>query len=1077
MNNVPTRTLLSAAIIASLTGCLSETTTNNDNVQYTPDSHPLSVVAGQDAEFAPGSDIVLKSRLVGTVAGQTMMWEQTAGPDVTIVDPTQSQISFVAPDVVGSQLLTFVVHALNADGTAAMDSNNAPIVDEINVKVFDPDSIETYEVETDADVVSTLEIITEGHEKYIAGASGKYHTADIEGEKSVIYTINKTSENAGFYSLFVRYAIPADYGGKEAKVVVNGVPTILQFEATGSWNDIKVATVELKAGDNIIEIGGAWNYYRIDNIYTIPDVKPPVPSPVPTQLTNDNATTATKKVFELLASYYGNSTLSGQTEFPTNDGSTNDLVEFNKVTSATGDDAPAIVAFDLMEYSATRVENGANPGTLTEDMIKHHNEKNVMLSALWHWNAPAQLKNGTGEEAWYKGFYTGATDFDLAAVLADTNSAEYAALIADIDIAAAELQKLEDADIPVLWRPLHEAQGKWFWWGAAGSQALKDLWVLMYDRMTQHHGLDNLIWVYTYAGDLDASWYPGDDYVDIVGYDGYDGTNDKNAFSGQFSTLRDRHNGQKMVALTETGSIPDVEAMHAANAWWAFYITWNTSDSYGPGSMDAATIDANYAFDSVINLSDLPGAPNAAQGPGVYENFDHAASYVAQINWGNQALTSLNASTDWAGSGSQSLRSTMDLAAITDWPEFPSTVIQSYPANGIDVKDATLFSLKAHSLNAGDNITGKLWIKHGEAQTWADAGAIALTDGGTMLSIDVSDYDLIAGFGVQFEGFEQTSAAAKFYIDSVMVDDTVFADFDETPSNFIGQLNWANTSGLGITDSWMAQGAKSLALTKDLSAKNDWGDTPSTVIQNYPENGIDISSVSSLKLNVNSMDAGAAVTGKLWIKHSAEQTWVDAGAVALTDGGTELELDVSGYDLLAGFGVQYEGFDTTSSNAKFYMDNVRLDDKVTYGFEQTGAWEGQLNWAPTTGLTTTQAWGSNNTNSLVLTKDLSVETLGETPSTTIQTYPNLSIAGVSQLNLTVNTTGAGDGVTAKLFIKHGESQTWVDAGAQAITADGIQLSIDVSEYSLLAGWGVQFEGFDTSSTDAKFYIDSVTFTE
>jgi predicted phage gp36 major capsid-like protein len=63
--------------------------------------------------------------------------------------------------------------------------------------------------------------------------------------------------------------------------------------------------------------------------------------------------------------------------------------------------------------------------------------------------------------AWWSGFYTAATTFDLAAALADKTSANYALLIRDIDAIAAKLKLLQDANVPVVWRPLHEAEGGW----------------------------------------------------------------------------------------------------------------------------------------------------------------------------------------------------------------------------------------------------------------------------------------------------------------------------------------------------------------------------------------------------------------------------------------------------------------------------------------------------------------------------------------------------------------------------------------------------------------------------------------
>lgn len=96
----------------------------------------------------------------------------------------------------------------------------------------------------------------------------------------------------------------------------------------------------------------------------------------------------------------------------------------------------------------------------------------------------------------------------------------YDLLMADIDAIAEQLLILKEAKVPVLFRPLHEASGGWFWWGASGPEAYKELYRLLYDRLTNEYGLDNLIWVWN---GQDAEWYPGDEYVDIIGEDIYPG--------------------------------------------------------------------------------------------------------------------------------------------------------------------------------------------------------------------------------------------------------------------------------------------------------------------------------------------------------------------------------------------------------------------------------------------------------------------------------------------------------------------------------------------------------------------------
>lgn len=174
-----------------------------------------------------------------------------------------------------------------------------------------------------------------------------------------------------------------------------------------------------------------------------------------------------------------------------------------------------MVSVDLIEYSPSRVERGS-VGTAVAEAITHH-QRGGIVSVLWHWNAPTGLYD-TEAHKWWSGFYTDATDFDIAAALADPTGANYTLVIRDIDAIAVQLKKLQAAGVPLLWRPLHEAEGGWFWWGAKGSEATKKLYALLYQRLVEHHGINNLIWVWN---SIAPGWYPGDGTVDILSADVY----------------------------------------------------------------------------------------------------------------------------------------------------------------------------------------------------------------------------------------------------------------------------------------------------------------------------------------------------------------------------------------------------------------------------------------------------------------------------------------------------------------------------------------------------------------------------
>lgn len=203
---------------------------------------------------------------------------------------------------------------------------------------------------------------------------------------------------------------------------------------------------------------------------------------------------------------------------------------------------------------------------------------------------------------WWMGIYSYGTTFDLTAALADPTGSDYALILRDLDAIATQLLRLQAAQIPVLWRPLHEADGTWFWWGNFGPETCIALYKLMFTRFTQYHKLRNLIWLWN---SVTPSWYPGSDIVDILGYDSYPAAGDHGPVGVQYQALLALGENKKMVTLPEVGSIPDPDILKAYHADWSYFVTWNdeyiTADTYN----DLAFKKKVYADPTVLKIGDL----------------------------------------------------------------------------------------------------------------------------------------------------------------------------------------------------------------------------------------------------------------------------------------------------------------------------------------------------------------------------------------------------------------------------------------------------------------------------------------
>jgi mannan endo-1,4-beta-mannosidase len=302
-----------------------------------------------------------------------------------------------------------------------------------------------------------------------------------------------------------------------------------------------------------------------------------------------NASPEAQSLIAFLSDIYGKKTLSGQQEgwrLP------NELsFELNYIQTNTGK-LPAILGLDFSGVTMPERRPVANHGTVNRaiDWYKH----NGIVTICWHWHAP------TGK----RGLYTKETDFDLRRGLVE-GTPEYEGILRDIDTVAGELKLLQEAHVPVLWRPLHEMNGRWFWWGAQGAEPCRRLWQLMFDRLTSHHHLTNLIWVWSPGAAIDlADWYPGDAYVDIIGQDHYPMDGNHRPAGDIYDELVRFCRGTKLIGMSENGPIPDQDEALREKADWLFFVTWTGTILTEKNSMER--LNRTYNHPRVLNLGDLP---------------------------------------------------------------------------------------------------------------------------------------------------------------------------------------------------------------------------------------------------------------------------------------------------------------------------------------------------------------------------------------------------------------------------------------------------------------------------------------
>ena len=445
-----------------------------------------------------------------------------------------------------------------------------------------------------------------------SGVSGTGYASLQEG--SITFT-GVTVETAGKYTLTIHYKA-GDFKANYLKV--NGATAgTIDFAATTGWADITTA-VTLKAGANTVAIEKYWGWIDVDYIdISAYESKPFELSASPV---TPNATESAVKLYSFLRENFGKKTISG---IMTGDMSgytlgadfkTHDDVKY--IYTRTGK-YPALVGLDFLFATGPNASGSWNMEYTDKaiSIAKGLWKAGGIPAFTWHWKDPLDKKDafyiqsaaGTNEYTDFDfstGFKSGTTEWD-------TESAAYKGIIADIDHIADYFLELQKDGVAGIFRPLHEAGGKWFWWSINSGDQFAALYRLVFDRMVKVKGVKNMIWVFNPEGSTVTSWNPGSEYYDVLSIDIYNSANDHSSNASAFDKFKNASNATKILALSENGPIPDVNNMHTDEAVWSWWMPWySTWSGTWPGQTKDAVWKSNMDDERVLSLEDMPGWGN-----------------------------------------------------------------------------------------------------------------------------------------------------------------------------------------------------------------------------------------------------------------------------------------------------------------------------------------------------------------------------------------------------------------------------------------------------------------------------------
>ncbi len=280
-----------------------------------------------------------------------------------------------------------------------------------------------------------------------------------------------------------------------------------------------------------------------------------------------NPSKRTMELLTALSKYYGKACFVGQ----------NVSCGTNAELDAVYNETKRYPAIRISELAPALKDDEESAAQIKSDisLAKQWDKDGGICSYVWHWYSPNAFRGTAVKDFNLKGAF-GKTEPEEIAMIDDPTiklqleneliSQEAADLLADLDKLALTLKELSDANIPILFEPIPDGDAGLFWWGT-DAESYKLLWRLVFTRLCKYHELNNLIWIWNNS---DFDFYPGDQYVDIIGQSFYEKTD--SSFAGRFGALAENLvSERKSLAITASDTIPNVDYMNRDNAIWLWF--------------------------------------------------------------------------------------------------------------------------------------------------------------------------------------------------------------------------------------------------------------------------------------------------------------------------------------------------------------------------------------------------------------------------------------------------------------------------------------------------------------------------
>lgn len=484
---------------------------------------------------------------------------------------------------------------------------------------------------------------------------------------------------------------------------------------------------------------------------------------------NANATEGAQKLYNFLATNYGVKTVSGMMTGDVSSSTLKKLPDVTEFYKKTGK-YPALVGFDFLFATGVKASDVwyQSYTQMALEAAKDLWNQGGIPAFTWHWKDPSDqidafyTKSGNANEYTEFDFTQGFTDPSCTVNCTwNTSSETYQQLVNDIDEIADMFLGLQEAGVAAIFRPLHEASGKWFWWGSKGGAAFQALYNLVYDEMVSVKGVNNLVWVWNPEYSNDIGWNPGASKYDVISLDIYEAWDYSTKYTKAYSELLTNFGSDKILAVSENGSIPDLSVMKANNIAWSWWMPWyQTWDGKFLDQTVDAVWKANLESACTISLENMPG----------WNSYTPSTSKVAACEAG-YALGDLDTARavevvvpgDTATNGW--LRASISTSATSDTAK-GNVIIQS--GSAIDLSTASTITFNVYNTNKLSGIWFTIAFLGNASTSWAWAqpdGCWIDAGDSTTCTIDLSTTakDQVVLTGTDYTSF--MSHISKVYIE------------------------------------------------------------------------------------------------------------------------------------------------------------------------------------------------------------------------------------------------------------------------------------------------------------------------